>query len=399
MSGENMMVPKLRFKEFYDEWGSNKLIKICEIFKGNLLSKADLSDNGIYECILYGELYTKYDEIIRKIYSKTNINSKNLIYSKFNDVIIPASGESSLDISRASCILKDNVILGGDLNILRPFNHLDGRFLSYVISNNKKIEIAKVAQGNSVVHLYADKIKNIKIEFPTFKEQVKIANTLELLDKKIEFQSKKIEVLKLYKKGIINNLYFNNTWEKKVFKNIYIKASEGGTPSTNILSNYQDGTIPFVKIADLNEKYLLNVKNYITLKGLNSSSAWIVPKKSIIFSNGATIGACSINKIDVATKQGILGIIPKENICSEFLYYSMISLSFRKQLKKIITKGTMECAYIKDIDNILLGVPSMDKQIHIIKPLIAIDKKIDNEIKKISNLSKFKKGLLQQMFV
>ena len=104
-----------------------------------------------------------------------------------------------------------------------------------------------------------------------------------------------------------------------LFKNIYKVASEGGTPSTLDTENYKNGKLPFIKIDDLNQHYLTSAKYFITEKGLKKSSAWLVPENSIIYSNGATIGACSINKIPVTTKQGILGIVPKSNFSVEFL--------------------------------------------------------------------------------
>ena len=270
-----MNVPNLRFYEFNDEWKMDKLSHLCTFAKGNGLSKADLSENG-KECILYGELYTTYNEIIRKINSHTDKESSSYIYSKHNDVIIPASGETPIDIAKAFCILKDNVILGGDLNILSPKN-MDGRFLAYQIGSSRKLELANLSQGHSVVHLYGDKIKNINIYYPTKEEQEKIANTLELLDRKIELQSQKIEALKLYKKGLINLV--KNDWEN--FKNYKIndifKITRGVVIPKNKLSEEKNeiykypvyssqtsnnGILGYDKIYDYDGKYLsLLIKN------------------------------------------------------------------------------------------------------------------------------------------
>ena len=205
LCGDKMLVPKLRFREFNDEWQKSKLISVSQIFKGNGLSKNDLSKDG-KDCILYGELYTNYGEIIKDIKSKTNKNSKVFVLSKYNDVIIPSSGETPIDIAKASCVLKSNVILGGDLNIIR-LNDIDGRFLSYEFNSKLKLELANLSQGHSIVHLYGEKFKNIEIKFPCKEEQKKIANTIELLNKKIELQSQKVEALKLYKKGLSRKLF------------------------------------------------------------------------------------------------------------------------------------------------------------------------------------------------
>lgn len=183
------------------------------------------------------------------------------------------------------------------------------------------------------------------------------------------------------------------------FKDIYIQASEGGTPATANVDFYQNGTIPFVKIEDLSKHYLTATKSSITEKGLRHSSAWVVPTNSIIFSNGATIGACSINKIPVTTKQGILGIVPKETYISNYLYHFFTSSIFMKKIKAITTKGTMDCAYLKDIDNLIIEIPSYEKQTRIATILDNYEKMIELCDHELRLLQQSKSALLQRLFI
>jgi type I restriction enzyme S subunit len=111
------LFPKLRFKEFDDDWSPYVLKDFVSFRKGKGISKADISENGINECIRYGELYTTYGQVIDHIHSKTNVSKSECILSKAGDVIIPASGETQIDIATASCVLHDDIILSGDLNI------------------------------------------------------------------------------------------------------------------------------------------------------------------------------------------------------------------------------------------------------------------------------------------
>lgn len=181
-------VPNLRFPEFCGEWGKDSLMNIASIFKGSGISKEQLSDSGL-PCILYGELYTKYkSEVITDIYSKTDIETKGLVSSKANDVIIPCSGEAAIEIATARCVPMSNILLGGDLNIIRLNGH-DGRFFAYQLNGKRKIDIAKVAQGVSVVHLYGEHLKKINVAYPSFAEQNKIAQLLSLIDKRIVSQN------------------------------------------------------------------------------------------------------------------------------------------------------------------------------------------------------------------
>ena len=176
------------------------------MYKGTGISKEQLSDDG-EPCILYGELYTKYkSETIKEVISKTNIDNTKLVRSKANDVIIPCSGETAEDIAIARCVLNGNILLGGDLNIIRLHGY-DGAFMSYQLNGRRKYDIAKVAQGVSVVHLYGEHLKGVKTFNPCLEEQKKTAGLLALLDERIATQNKIIEDLKKLKSAIVEKVF------------------------------------------------------------------------------------------------------------------------------------------------------------------------------------------------
>ena len=391
-------VPNLRFKEFQGEWEEKRLSEIADLFKGNGISKDQLSDDG-EPCILYGELYTKYkSETIREVISKTNIDNTKLVRSKANDVIIPCSGETAEDIATARCVLNGNILLGGDLNIIRLHGY-DGAFMSYQLNGRRKYDIAKVAQGVSVVHLYGEHLKGVKTINPCLEEQKEIAKLLSLLDERIATQNKIIEDLKKLKSAIIDYAINSLDTDFAKFGSLYEMAGEGGTPTTSNASFYDNGKIPFIKIDDLKQKYLTENKDFITELGLQKSSAWLVPTHSILFSNGATIGEISITTYPVCTKQGILGIVPKQNIDVEFLYYFMSSSYFKKAVSRIVTEGTMKTAYLKDINNILCPIPTKEKQQEIAKMPSTLNSKIDFEQSILKLFCSQKQYLLRQMFI
>ena len=198
---KNIKVPNLRFPEFEGEWEEELLADIADLYKGTGISKDQLSDEG-EPCILYGELYTKYkSETIEKVISKTNIDNTKLVKSKANDVIIPCSGETAEDIATARCVLYDNVLLGGDLNVIRLHGY-NGTFMSYQLNGKRKYDIAKVAQGVSVVHLYGEHLKGVKTINPCLEEQKKIAKIFSLLDKRIATQNKIIDGLQSLMRGL-----------------------------------------------------------------------------------------------------------------------------------------------------------------------------------------------------
>ena len=209
----------MRFPEFSGEWKETKLGKIAEITKGSGISKDRLSEYGS-PCILYGELYTKYkSEIINEVYSRTELDSSLLVKSKANDVIIPCSGETAIDISTARCVPFNNILLGGDLNIIRLKNN-DGGFFAYQLNGTRKKDIARVAQGVSVVHLYGENLKHIRVYHPAIEEQKKITRLLSLIDERIATQNKIIEKLQSLIKGLNDHILKNIEGDQVCFADL-----------------------------------------------------------------------------------------------------------------------------------------------------------------------------------
>lgn len=203
---QKLLSGEVRFDGFSDKWEEVRIDKLFDFKKGQELSKEKLEKNGIFECILYGELYTTYSEVISEIKSKTNI--KEGIKSKIDDILIPASTTTSaIDLAIASTIQKDNVLIGGDINILRKkTNNINGEFISKYLTHIKKMEIAKYAQGITIIHLYSKDFKHLKIELPSLPEQQKIAEVLSLVDDELNLLKNELEELKLQKKALMQKL-------------------------------------------------------------------------------------------------------------------------------------------------------------------------------------------------
>ena len=389
-----MNVPKLRFKEFNDEWQNISLNKIVNFSKGNLLSKADLEEEGLYPCVLYGQLYTKYSEVIRTVYSKTNRNDKNLIMSKYGDILIPSSGETPMDISTASCIMLDNILLGGDINILSPKN-CDGRFLSYLINNNKRKEIAKLAQGHSVVHLYNDNLRKININIPQLNEQKRIADTLELLDKKIEHQTKKIEDIKLFKKGLIKDIFSSELLKEINIRDIG-KIVTGTTPSKENKKYWENGNVTWITPTDINyERDIFSSISTLTREGLEKGR--FIPKNSILVTCIASIGKNAVIKVNGSCNQQINAIIPNENYNSNYIYYLMEYIS--PYLQAIAGTSATAIVNKETFERVKVKVHPLEEQKKIDCLLSHIETKIMLEDKLLHKLKQLKKGLMQNMFI
>ena len=388
-----MAVPKLRFKKFKDEYNTYKLNDIVDFYKGNTLSKSDIKENGKFPCILYGELYTKYNEITDKVISYTDRSDKNLFYSKINDVLIPCSGETALDISTSTCILQNNVILGGDLNVLRP-KMQNGKYLSYLLSNKKRLIIAKYAQGDSIVHLYGEKIKNINIDLPTIGEQEEVSKLLEFLNKKIELQKRKIKTLKIYKIGLIQKTYNSNFGNKIKMKDLIIQKS---------IRNDKNEVDNVYSVSN-KEGFILQSEQFKdrTVASEDTQNYKIVEKNDFAY-NPARINVGSIARM----KQDVKGIISPMYICfrgnekiiPEYLEYFFESYKFTYEMNKRLEGSVRMCLSYESMINIPIELPCIEEQRKVSDLFNSVGHKINQEESKLKKLNEIKKGLLQKMFI
>lgn len=231
-------MPSIRFYGFDNDWEQRKAIDIADYSKGNGYSKGDLTDAGT-PIILYGRLYTKYQFAISEV-DTFAVPRNGAVYSQGNEVIVPASGETAEDIARASAVEKSGVLLGGDLNILRPFDFINPLFLALAISNGEpQKELAKKAQGKSVVHIHNTDIQEVTIAYPSRTEQDRIVSVFRQLDNLITLHQRKFEKLTNVKKSMLEKMFprndsyypeirfkgFTDPWEQRKFFELYERVS------------------------------------------------------------------------------------------------------------------------------------------------------------------------------
>ena len=388
----------MRFPEFSGEWEEEQLDSIATLSKGIGISKEQLSEDG-EPCILYGELYTKYkSEIIKQVESKTDIDCSKLKRSKANDVIIPCSGETAVDIATARCVPFDNILLGGDLNII-SLHKYDGAFMSYQLNGKRKYDIARVAQGVSVVHLYGEHLKAIKTYNPSLPEQQKIAKLLSLIDERIATQNKIIEDLKKLKSAISKQAFAQkpNGWNR--LDTLFSKGKAGGTPtSTN--KEYYNGEIPFLSISDITKqgKYVRYTENHLSRSGLENSSAWVVPEYSLIISMYASVGLVTINEVPITTSQAMFAMQLRDKDLLDYLYYYLSYFKYR-HIHKYLETGTQSNINADIVRGIMIPTYGHSRNMKIASTLQGIDAKIDNELSVLKLFNRQKNYLLSQMFI
>ena len=386
------MSPSIRFPEFTGEWKEERLSEIADIYKGAGISKDQLSDNG-EPCILYGELYTKYKtETITEVISRTDIDNTKLVRSKANDVIIPCSGETAEDIATARCVIKDGILLGGDLNIIRLHNY-DGSFVSYQLNGKRKYDIAKVAQGVSVVHLYGEHLKGVKTVNPCLAEQKKISRFLSLLDERIAVQNRLIEDLKKLRCAIVEKMFKQSKANGRLgdfIEQVSVRNKNGLYSNVLSVSNKQG----FVKQSEQFEDR--------TVASEDTSNYKIVKRNNFAY-NPARINVGSIARL---TKFDVGIVSPmyvcfrtKASIIPEYMEAFFTSQQFFYEMMKRLEGSVRLCLSYEGLCNIPVYIPDMNKQIAMGQNISLILSKIGLEIEYLGRLHQQKQYLLRKMFI
>ena len=406
--------PSIRFPEFTGEWKEERLSEIADIYKGAGISKDQLSDNG-EPCILYGELYTKYKtETITEVISRTDIDNTKLVRSKANDVIIPCSGETAEDIATARCVIKDGILLGGDLNIIRLHNY-DGSFVSYQLNGKRKYDIAKVAQGVSVVHLYGEHLKGVKTVNPCLAEQKKISRFLSLLDERIAVQNRLIEDLKKLRCAIIENVFCSpnhnesalrfkgntdplSTYRMEDFCSRITRKNKDNQCSLVLTIAAQYGLVDqesffnkTVASENLAGYYLLHKGEFAYNRSYSAGYDWGAVKRLEKYPEGVLSTLYICFKIDESA------------VDSDYLAYYFESTKWHKGLSDIAGEGARNHGLlnvsVNEYFNTRHRFHCMREQKIIASMLNVISQKENDEIALYDNYQKQKQYLLRKMFI
>ena len=405
-----MKNPKIRFKGFTEVWEQRKLESVASFSKGNGYTKSDLRSTGT-PIILYGRLYTKYETSISEV--DTFVDVKNgSVFSKGGEVIIPASGETSEDIARAATVVNAGVLLGGDLNIITPDSSVNSVFLALSISNgNPQKELAKKAQGKSVVHIHNEEIKDLTISFPKLVEQKRISAYFANLDNLITLHQRKCDETKILKKYMLQKMFpqngsnvpeirfagFTNAWEQRKLGEL-ADIVGGGTPSTS-KEAYWDGNIDWYAPAEItNQIFVDSSERKITQEGFNSSSAKMLPVGTVLFTSRAGIGKMAILRKESCTNQGFQSIVPVINKLDSYFIYSRADEL--KRYGETVGAGStfVEVSGKQMAAMELMMPPTMKEQQKIGEYFTNLDNLITLHQRKCDELKEIKKSMLQNMF-
>ncbi|MGE4273693.1 MAG: restriction endonuclease subunit S [Desulfitobacterium sp.] len=412
MSEKKENVPKLRFPGFTDAWEQQRLEELAEFWKGSGYTKNDLIESGS-PIVLYGRLYTKYETVINDVDTFVEMKDKSVI-SEGNEVVVPASGETAEDISRASVIGKSGFILGGDLNIIKPNQKIDPIFLALTISNGtQQKEMSKCAQGKSVVHLHNSDLKQVNLLYPKLEEQQQIGRFFIEIDHLITLHQRKLNNIQNLKAGLLQKMFpkdgedfpevrfpgFTDAWEQRRLKEISDKVIEKN--KDNFISETFTNSAEYgiINQRDFFDKDISNEKN---LNGY-----YVVREDDFVYnpriSSFAPVGPIKRNKLG---RTGVMSplyyVFRTHDIDKLFLEYFFDSKGWHEFMKLNGDTGARADRFaIKDTVFIEMPIPypSSDEQVKVGEFFLRIDHLISLHQRKLEHLQQQKNALLQQMFV
>ncbi len=407
-----MSKPKIRFNGFTEDWEQRKVLEFAEYSKGNGYSKGDLTESGT-PIILYGRLYKKYQFAIDEVDTFV-VPKSGSVYSQGNEVIVPASGETAEDIARASAVEKSGILLGGDLNILRPFSFINPLFLALAISNGEpQKELAKKAQGKSVVHIHNSDIQEVIISYPLRAEQDQIVAVFRHLDHLITLHKRKCEETKKLKKYMLQKMFpkdgervpeirfsgFSDAWEQRKVLEL-AEYSKGNGYSKGDLT--ESGT-PIILYGRLYKKYQFAIDEVDTFVVPKSGSVYSQGNEVIVPASGET--AEDIARASAVEKSGIL-LGGDLNILRPFSFINPLFLALaisngepQKELAKKAQGKSVVHIHNSDIQEVTISYPVRAEQDQIVAVFRHLDHLITLHQRKCDELKRFKKFMLKNMFL
>ena len=401
--------PEVRFEGFTEDWEEKQLEHLGHFLKGNGYSKGDLNKNG-HAIILYGRLYTNYKLLIDNIDTFTE-PKEGSIYSEGGEVLIPSSGESAEDIVIASVVKDEEIILGGDLNIIRPKESLNSQFLALSISNGLVYkELVKKAQGKSVVHIRNSDLQETYLPYPDICEQEKIAVFFLNLDKLIENHQTQLTKLKNLKKAMLTKMFPQNG---ATLPEIRFKGFDGEWEECRLsdVTEYQNGK-GYESDQSKSGKYELINLNSISIDGGLKPSGKYIDKAELTLNkddlvmilsdvgHGDLLGRVAIIPQDdkYVLNQRVALLRPNWKVLPLFLYYTInVNQVYFKKQGAGMSQLNISKSSVEDFE--FLFPSNIDEQNKISKYFENLDDLIKNHKEQLKKLNNIKKACLSKLFV
>ena len=385
-----------------EDWEVKKLGELGFFFKGKGVPKTSIETEGKYKCLTYGDLYTKYDYVIKNVKSFINDASDSQEIN-FGDICIAGSGETIEDIGKCAVFIDDKTgYAGGDIIIFRSDEN--PLTLSYILNSDLcKRQKYRLGQGHSVVHIYSSQLQNLKIPLPPLPEQKKIADCLSTWDSAIEKQSALINALTDRKKALMQQLLtgkkrlpgFEGEW-KEVSLIELADFRRGSFPQPYGLPEWYDNENgePFIQVYDVGDNFNLKPTTKSKISELAQVQSVFIKKGTLIVTLQGSIGKVAITNYDAYIDRTLLLFSSfKMKVDIYFIMYQIHNL-FNIEKEKA-PAGIIKTITKEVLSNFKIKLPSFEEQTAIAEILATADRELQLQKEKLAQLQTQKKGLMQ----
>ena len=359
-----MNVPKLRFKEFNDEWKENKLHDIAKITMGQSPNSENYTYDSSDTLLIQGNADLYNGKVIPRLFTKQitkTCDKEDIIMTVRAPVGDIAISDYYACIGRGVCSIKSSKFIYHYLDYLKEKGYWK-----------------KISKGSTIDSITSDNIKSLVIKTPSRKEQEKVIRTIDLINKKIELQTKKIEALKLFKLCILKHIFSSATVKTKL-KNI-----------SNIAKGEQ-----------INSEELSKSGPYYMLNGGTEPSGYLKKYNTLentitISEGGNSCGYVKYNKYKFWCGGHCYSI--KNKLIDNHYLYQLLKFN-EKKIKRLRVGSGLPNIQKKDLENFELFIHEKNNQYKIANMLMIYDTKIELEKNKLDKLTSLKTGLLQNMLI
>lgn len=371
-----------------EDWEVKRLGEVCTFHNGRAYSQKELLSSGKYRVLRVGNFFTNSS------WYWSDMELENDKYANNGDLLYAWSASFGPRFWKG-----EKVIYHYHIWKIDSFKTISKEFLYSFLLYDAAM-LSSTLQGGTMVHVTKENMEKRNIAIPSIIEQNKIVDLLSLWDTAIAKQTALIEQLTLRKRGLMQQLLtakkrlkgFSGEWKEVRLGDVAFVIG-GGTPNTDI-SDYWNGNIPWFTPSEIGENKYVNIsERTISEKGLNDSSAKILPKGTILFTSRATIGAKAILTTEATTNQGFQSFVVNNENNNEFIYYYLDIIL--NEIKQKASGSTFPEVSAESLRKILIKIPDINEQNAIASVLYEADQEIELANKKLARLQEEKKGLMQ----
>lgn len=409
------MIPEVRFKGFEDEWEQGKLFDMMNFSNGINAPKENYGKGrkmiSVMD-ILADEPLT-YDSIRDSVEIDSKTEKRYRVEE--GDLVFVRSSEVVNEVGWAKAYLEKEPALFSGFSIRgKRKGDYDPLFVELSINEKNREHIERKAGGSTRYNVGQSILSSVTIWEPSHIEQTKISNFLKHIINIIAFRQRELKKLNRFKEAMFKKMLpnedhpvpeirfegFERKWDSVKLKNAFIKGGSGGTPNTDKKS-YYNGNIPFLSISDISDStgVITKTEKTITRKGLDNSTAYIVPKGSVSLAMYASVGKVAKLGIDTATSQAFYNMEFESEDLSDYVYFYLKKMEVENGWRKLISTGTQSNLNAEKVKNLNVFMPKLEEMKKINSFFRSLEKKLNLETKRINKLKQFKQAMLHKMFI